>query len=337
MKTTFRLVRRGKHYYAHSRITGQRESLKTSDSDSAQRLLDAMNEAERFPTMNLALGRVFLAARDAALPSRTWGDVMERIGKEGRVSTQARYARAMNDPHIGRLKNRRLIETTSEDLFAIMAAGTKSTTYYLKRVHHFALGLGFLPAPILPPKLWPKVKWGSRRAITLEEHERLIGDDPNEERKAYYELLWLTGASQGDAANLTVENIDWKDRTLTYQRAKLQENAPPACTSIGSKLEALLRVLPSSGLLFPQRAAMNSQVRSDEFSKRSSRAGIRGVSLHSYRYAWAERAYASGMPERFAMAVLGHSSEIVHRLYARKAKVLVPALEAYEEQRMKVT
>ena len=143
MKATFRLVRRGNHYYAHSRITGQRESLKTSDADTAQRLLDAKNEAERFPTLNLALGKVFLAARAIALPSRTWGDVMQRIGKKGRDSTQKRYDRAMKDPQISRLKNRRLIETTSEDLFALIAAGTKSTIYYLKRLHHFALGLGF--------------------------------------------------------------------------------------------------------------------------------------------------------------------------------------------------
>jgi hypothetical protein len=33
------------------------------------------------------------------------------------------------------------------------------------------------------------------------------------------------------------------------------------------------------------------------------------ISLHSYRYAWAERAKTVEMPERFAPQALGHSSK----------------------------
>jgi integrase len=58
--------------------------------------------------------------------------------------------------------------------------------------------------------------------------------------------------------------------------------------------------------------------------------GIHGVSLHSYRYAWAERAKVAGYPERFAQESLGHNSKAVHRAYARKAQVLLPSLEEYE-------
>jgi integrase len=41
-----------------------------------------------------------------------------------------------------------------------------------------------------------------------------------------------------------------------------------------------------------------------------------GVTLHSYRYAWAERAKTCAMPERFAQEALGHNSKAVHRAYA---------------------
>jgi integrase len=60
--------------------------------------------------------------------------------------------------------------------------------------------------------------------------------------------------------------------------------------------------------------------------------GIAGISLHSYRYAWAERAKTCGYPERFAQAALGHNSKAVHRAYARKAQVLIPTLEDYERK-----
>lgn len=335
MKTLFRLVRRGTHYYAHNRNTGQRTSLNTDDQESAEQILNAKNEAERMPVMNLALGRVFLAARDASLPNRTWGDVMERIGRGGKESTRYRYEVAMRDPFIGRLKNRRIIETTSQDLFGIMDAGNRSTTYYLRRLHRFAINLGWLPAPILSPKMWPRIRWNSRRGITREEHGRIIADDPCEERRNYHEVLWFTGASQGDAAQFTASQIDWKTKTLVYRRAKLGEDAPPAFITIGPRLEEVLRRLPTEGFLFPTIAMMTPSQRADRFKIRRDRAGIQNVTLHCYRYAWAERAYEAGMPERYAMAVLGHACETVHRLYARKANVHVPALETYEEQRSK--
>ena len=56
------------------------------------------------------------------------------------------------------------------------------------------------------------------------------------------------------------------------------------------------------------------------------------MSLHSYRYAWAERAKQAGYPERFAQEALGHNSIAVHRAYARKARVELPPLEDYERQ-----
>ena len=56
------------------------------------------------------------------------------------------------------------------------------------------------------------------------------------------------------------------------------------------------------------------------------------MTLHSYRYAWAERAKSCGYPERFAQEALGHNSKAVHRAYAKKAQVIVPSLEEYERQ-----
>ena len=330
MKAAFRLVRRGNQYYAHNRQTNQRKSLKTPDRQEAERLLDAKNNAERAPSMNLALGRVFLAARDAELPLRTWEAVMKAIVHHGRESTRTRYARAMRDSVLGRLKHRRLVETTSNDLLAIIEAGTRSTGYYLKRLHNYALGYGWLPGPIIADKLWPVIKWKERRAITAEEHEKIIAGESNLERRRYYELLWLIGASQGDAAKLTAEQIDWNNRVLRYQRTKLKENAPPACIAIGPKLEALLMQLPQQGRLFPSLANIHSKERASKFYLRCQLLGLDGISLHSYRYAWAERAFRVGMPERFAMANLGHSSTAVHRHYARKTQVLVPTMESFE-------
>jgi len=54
--------------------------------------------------------------------------------------------------------------------------------------------------------------------------------------------------------------------------------------------------------------------------------------LHSYRYAWAERALKCGYPERFAQQALGHNSKAVHHAYSKHAEVTVPSLDDWEKQ-----
>ena len=84
--------------------------------------------------------------------------------------------------------------------------------------------------------------------------------------------------------------------------------------------------------MFPYLQTVRSGDRSTEFKQRCNGLGIKGVSLHSYRYAWAERAKQCGYPERFAQEALGHNSKAVHRAYARRARVKLPSLESYERQ-----
>jgi integrase len=57
--------------------------------------------------------------------------------------------------------------------------------------------------------------------------------------------------------------------------------------------------------------------RATEFKQRCRGLGIEGVTLHSYRYSWAERARECGYPERLAQEALGHASKAVHRAYAK--------------------
>ncbi len=99
-------------------------------------------------------------------------------------------------------------------------------------------------------------------------------------------------------------------------------------------MKALLSQLPQSGYLFPKVNAWDSNDRSTEFCRRCKTLGIKGRSLHSYRYAWAQRARAAGMPEREAMNHLGHKSSAIHAAYAGGAQVATLPLEFYEAQKL---
>src|SRR5207302_1263698 len=142
--------------------------------------------------------------------------------------------------------------------------------------------------------------------------------------------LYETGAAQTDAANLTAEDIDWKNGILVYHRKKLGPFSEPARLTIGSKLRQLLHSLPCSGDLFPNIKKTSANHRSAEFRRRCRVARIYGISLHSYRHAWAQRAKACGYPQRFAQEALGHGSRAIHEAYARGAIVVCPPLDEYE-------
>lgn len=72
--------------------------------------------------------------------------------------------------------------------------------------------------------------------------------------------------------------------------------------------------------------------RATEFAQRCRPLGIAVVTLHSYRYAWAERAKVCGYPERFAQEALGHNRKAVHRAYAKRALMKLPSLQECEKR-----
>ena len=96
-------------------------------------------------------------------------------------------------------------------------------------------------------------------------------------------------------------------------------------------MEAILRRRPGVGQLFPYLCTVRAGDRATEFRQRVMGLKIQGVSLHSYRYAWAERALKCGYPERFAQQALGHNSKAVHHAYSKHAEVTVPSLDDWEK------
>jgi integrase len=327
MKSRYWLFRRNGIYYLQDAQTRQKESLRTTDRSEARRVRDARNQAAENPKLGIALAKAYLKAHDPQIAERTWQTVLDAFCARGKPQTQAHRRRVAARRTFNALRSLRLLETTANDFLRVLENGGVMTHTFLRCVHNLAVGLGWLPWPILPAKLWPTVKTKPKRSITVEEHHLIVGAEKKPERQRYYQLLWETGASQSDAACLQADNIDWEGTLLSYQRQKTGEWA---YLRIGPRLEALLRQLPSKGLLFPGIGKSSNSARSAEFCRRCRLLGIKGVSLHSYRYAWAERAKSCGYPERFAQQALGHSSKAVHRAYAKNAKVLLPSVESFE-------
>jgi integrase len=151
----------------------------------------------------------------------------------------------------------------------------------------------------------------------------------NPGRKALYQLCWHLGGSQGDIASLKGEDVDWVNGTVSFFRKK---TGVPVLVHLGAEALNLFKDLPAEGVLFPYLSRVRAADRATEFRFRCRQLGISGVTLHSYRYAWAERAKTVGYPERFAQEALGHNSKAVHRAYAKRALMKIPSLEDYEQR-----
>ncbi len=327
MKHRFILFRRNGTFYCEDTTTKKQISLRTKCATEAQTLLAVKNEAVRQPAMNLQIAQVYLHHSDPALAARTWADVMERVTSTKTGPTKERYESAIKDAALDLIRHRKLLETQGEHFLATLEAGTVSTNVYLRRFHNFAIGMHWLPWPVLPRLQWPTVTHKDKRAITFQEHQIILAREKNPEMNAYLRLLWHLGGAQTDVSMLTAEDIDWNDQTISFSRKK---TGVPVVITFGADAASLLQGLPKLGHLFPRLARLHEKHRAKLFAKRLATVTITGISLHSYRYAWAERAKIVGMPERFAQQALGHSSKALARAYSKKAKVIVPSLEDYE-------
>jgi integrase len=331
MKTRYRLIcrrNRGGAYYCVDTQTGKRTSLGTSDEDDAQQIIQAKNNSVRQPVLNLQIAKAYLAGSDNGIKTRTWQQAIEALTNTKKDANQVRWKTAAKDKAFAILLPRIIIETSGELLLKVLQTGTVSTNVFLRRLHNFCVDMNWLPWPLIPKRQWPAVEYKEKRAITVAEHLAIIGREKNPERKAFYKLAWYLGASQSDLAFLNAEDTDWERNVISYERMK---TGTVAIMRLDEEMKEILRDLPSEGPLFPFLRTVRAADRATEFKQRCDGLGIKGVSLHSYRYAWAERAKTAGYPERYAQVNLGHSPALA-RAYSRNAPVEMPALSEYERQ-----
>jgi integrase len=328
-------------YYAVDLTNKRQTSLNTRVEDEAKRLIAAKNQAADTPMLNRAMAKVYASASSPELMERRWQEVMDAYAAKSVETTRPRVARAFRSEPFQVIARIKVNETDASAFWAVLnhkRAGN-STNHYLRRLQNFAWGMRWLFEPVVPNPEWPKVKKKRTIAISAEEQAKIILSENNFEHRRYYQMLWETGGSQSDIANLTWERIDRQENLIIFYRDKMDEREEDgemcglSVLVIGPRLKELLAQCPQEGFLFPTLRTWNAGHRTTEFARRCRIAGVKNRQLKGYRFSWAERARSAGMSEREAMNHLGHKSKAVHRAYASKAKVVTLPLEHYEKAR----
>jgi hypothetical protein len=146
----YTLFRRGKTFYAQDTETRQQTSLRMKDKAEAAVLLHAKNEAFRQPVLNLQIARTYLSASDPEISKRMWSDVMAEMAKTKTGATLHRHHSAMKEVAFDLIRKMPILETQAVHFTRVLETGTVSTNVFLRRLQNFALGMNWLPWPILP-------------------------------------------------------------------------------------------------------------------------------------------------------------------------------------------
>jgi hypothetical protein len=100
MKTRYRLTRRGIRggkYYCVDAVSGKRTSLHTGNEDEARQIIEAKNNAQRQPAINLQIAKAYLAGTDSGVATRTWQQALDALAASKQGANQERWRRASND------------------------------------------------------------------------------------------------------------------------------------------------------------------------------------------------------------------------------------------------
>lgn len=315
-------------------IHGDRLSLRTKNRKMAEEILRGYLASVEKPNFAYKVGLAYLGETDPEAENRTWLDVIDAyIRRSAAGPTRNRLETAKKDKALRKILKLNILQDRPRQaglFFEALNSGGISTNVFLRRFHNFALDMGYLAVPIIPRRQWPKVRYATKKAVTEEQYRQIIGREQNPEKLAFYQLLWHLGGSQTDIAILTAEAIDWTNRTVNFPRKKNQQTC---AQRFGDECAAVLEKLPKQGLLLPSIARLGEGDRASYFTLRCRTLEIQGVSLHSLRYSWAERAAAVGMPERFAMMALGHKSRAIHQAYSKNLATTIDSLEVLTKKR----
>jgi hypothetical protein len=71
--------------------TGKRTSLGTTNEDEARQIVEARNNSERQPVLNLQIAKAYLAGTDNGIATRTWQQAIESLASTKRGPLHTKY------------------------------------------------------------------------------------------------------------------------------------------------------------------------------------------------------------------------------------------------------
>jgi len=133
--------------------------LGTQDEEEARPIIEAKNQSERQPVLNLQIANAYLAGADSSFTNRTWREVMDEFVRVREGTNRTRSERAMADKAFDTIRDLQVIGTRGEHLLRTLEGGCLSANNYLGRIHNFVLDMGWQLWPVLAKRRWPAIHY----------------------------------------------------------------------------------------------------------------------------------------------------------------------------------
>ena len=162
---------------------------------------------------------------------------------------------------------------------------------------------------------------GQSRVLDTHQLDLLISNFPDHHHRVVAEVCRRTGCRVGEATQLTWGMIS--ESAITFQRGitkgKLASRSVPVTPALWEALHGWRATWvvrqgrePAAGdYVLPGRFAgscLSTRAFMDGLEKAVAKAGLEGVSSHSFRRSALTSAYSAGVPLRVLMALSGHKS-----------------------------
>lgn len=364
IKRPYKLWKRGDRegvYYIKPKNGGPWKSTGSKDKDKAIEWADAECGCDDNENAmhHKKVAEAHLMKCNPEWVTNTWDAIAQRainaprqIGKVGkkRASTVITMTSYWNGKRWDNIRHKRCIDTVAADFEKSLKGAGLGLIEFGQLLHNHATDHNLIPYPVMGKKCWPRaIRKNMSRALTEEDHRTLLKhiQDPQlapfkrasernlpttpkqwrDEWENWFWFLWWTGASNKDAANIRAEDIDWKANCIKFSRTKTSTKSTVA---IGQSLRTLLKKLPTKGYLFPCLQNMTTSNRSRTFRILADWCGLEKVTLHGYRFGWAERAKETGMTTEDRMASLGHKTPQMAAHYDEGADYIPASIEIIE-------
>jgi integrase len=165
-------------------------------------------------------------------------------------------------------------------------------------------------------------------ALDPENHPDGFGALTEEEfyafRRDIYDLaivLLDTGTRYSEAAGLTWDNVDLKERTIALYRSKVKNESTLQMTARVHNVLTRRFESPPEGqkYIFESKDGKARKYAPGAFVRACKRCGIEGITLHSLRHTFASRVVQAGLSLVEIQNLLGHASPVTSLRYAHLA------------------
>jgi len=239
--------------------------------------------------------------------------------KQSAATCARRIVAVMGDVRVDRVDLPTLEQAVDELLAQGFAPSTVRTTWrYVVQIWNWGRVRGLAPDRSLPKVVLPKGEPRNNHYVpTPAEAAKVLDEIPNDWRRLVAEVLFGTGCRVGEVLTLTWDDIRLNARPGLLVNGKTGPRFVPLSDSLLRLMRETKDTASTDATYWHGCAAPRAEAIRLSLRRACVAAGVPRFTTKALRHLAATEMARSGVPVRTAASVLGHSPEVMLRIYTK--------------------